>query len=197
MYICPNCNKQYEEPTNFCSNCGAAMTIASEPKVEEPKVEIPVVEAPEIPATEAPTTEAPVIEAPKPPVAAEPTYQPPFYQQPPQYAVQVNPPSKAKAITGMALSAAGLAFAFMGFLYTLIFMMVDGAAGLGMSIGFGIFSLPLSLVGLIISGNNRNAGDRTVFSKIGKILGIVGVILSGVSFLIGFAGLDFDGIDTY
>lgn len=194
MYVCPNCNKQSETPANFCPRCGTAMIIAPEVQVEAPQQAVPQ------PQYVAPQPEQPQYAEPQQPQYVQPQYtqpqyapQQPMYNQPmyvqPQYvAPQPSTPSKAKAIVGMALGAAGLFFAVMGFFYTLAFVAIDGAFAIGMSIGFGIFSMPLSLVGFIMSSKARNAGDRSVFTKLGKIFGLVGTIVSGVNLIVGIIG---------
>ncbi len=116
-------------------------------------------------------------------------YTQPQYQQ--QYAPVTNQtvnagPSKAKVIIGMVLSIVGLAMAFICFVS--YFSNLDyngGAYAFGYAFGFSIFSFPAALVGLIFSKNNRNEGDISAMSMIGKILGLVGVILSGVTLFIG------------
>lgn len=30
MYCCPNCNRRSEQPSNYCPNCGSAMTMVQE-----------------------------------------------------------------------------------------------------------------------------------------------------------------------
>ena len=165
MYTCPNCNHSSETPMNFCAKCGT-QTVYTAP-------------APQAPAYEAP--QAPAYEAP------QPQYQEPIYAQP--MPVNPNAPSKGKVITGMAFGIAGFALAILGFIYTLAFWDVDEGAAFGMAIGFFMFSFPASLVGLILSSKNRNAGDDSTMSKLGKIFGLIGVILSGVSILLGIIAL--------
>lgn len=162
MYICPRCNTQSEVPANFCPTCGAAMVMAA---TQQP-------DAPEQTAVQQTT----------------PSYNPTTYTYPP-YQQPANRPSKAKAIVSMSLSAAGLLFAFLGFIYTSIFMAVEPEAGLVMAIVFGIFSLPLSIIGLCMASSVRRAGDTTVFSKLGRIFGIIGIIMAGLSMFIGFIGI--------
>lgn len=201
MYVCPNCNKQSETPANFCPRCGTAMIIAPEVQVEAPQQAVPqpqyVAPQPEQPQyaePQQPQYVQPQYTQPQQPIYNQPQYNQPMYAQPQYVAPQPSTPSKAKAIVGMALGAAGLLFAVNGFLYTMIFMAKDGGeAGLAMALVFGFFSIPLSLVGLIMSAGTRKAGDTTIFSKLGKIFGLIGVILSGVTLLIGIVGLDYTG----
>lgn len=121
-----------------------------------------------------------VQEAPAP----APQYQ---YQQPVYTAA---PPSKAKSIVGMALSIAGIAMSSLASFYSLIFLMEEELEGVAVSgILFFFFSFPLSLVGLILSKNYINAGGTNTFSRVGKILGIIGVILASVTLFFGFASL--------
>ncbi len=203
MYICPNCNATSEQPTNFCANCGASMMVQEAPApVEQPEVvtspvaeEIPVVQAEPVvtpPAYAQPTYEqpAPTYEQPQ---YQQPQYQQPAYTQQPQYQyvqpVQVAAPSLGKVITGMALSIAGLAFAGLGLLYTLMFLAVETEVAFAFSLVMSFFSFPLSLVGFILSKNNVNAGSTSAMSRIGKILGLIGIIASGVMLFLGFIGI--------
>ena len=108
-------------------------------------------------------------------------YQQPTYNMAPA-------PSKAKSIVGMALSIAGAAMSSLASFYSLIFLIEEELEGIAVSgILFFFFSFPLSLVGLIFSKNYINAGGSNTFSRVGKILGIVGVILSSVMLFFGLA----------
>ena len=98
-------------------------------------------------------------------------------------------PSLGKVITGMALSIAGLFFAGIGFIYTLIFLALDGAMAFGMSFGFMIFSLPLALIGMIMSNKNIAAGSTNKMAKLGKTFGLIGIIATGVMFFFGLIAL--------
>lgn len=162
MYICPNCNKQSEVPANFCTSCGTPMVMA------------PDVQTPAQAAYQAP---APV--------------QPQYYQPTCNYPQQPKAPSKGKAVTGMALGIAGLVFSVLGFFYLMLFSAAGLAeeAGVVLSFACGFFGFPLSLVSMILSNSSRSNGDTTVFSKLGKIFGLIGVILSGLLLLIGFTGI--------
>ena len=200
MYICPNCNKKSENAINFCPDCGTAMIsapvevneIPEQPQYAQPfapqysEQQYGAPPAPQQPIYNQYVNNSAPVQPQYPQQQYNQPYGQPTYNQPVYY--QPEAPSKAKAITGMALSAAGLLFAVMGFFDTLMSMGFDGAYALGMSIGFGIFSLPLSLVGLIMSSKARSNGDMSIFTKLGKIFGLVGTILSGVTILFGIIG---------
>ena len=162
MYICPNCNKQSEVPANFCTSCGTAMVMA-------------------------PDVQAPVQNAYQAPAPVQPQYYQPTYNYPQQPAA----PSKGKAITGMVLGIVGLVFSVLGFFYLMLFSATGPAEEVGAIMAFacGFFGFPLSLVSMILSNSSRNNGDTTVFSKLGKIFGLIGVILSGLLLFIGFVGI--------
>lgn len=110
--------------------------------------------------------------------------QPNYYSNAP-----VQGPSLAKKIVSMALSIAGFAMSIFDFLYVMIFLAEDGAFAFGFSFGFGIFCLPLGIVGLVMSNSCRNLGDESTFTRLGKIFGLIAVILTAVSFFFGFIGL--------
>jgi len=88
----------------------------------------------------------------------------------------------------MILSIAGLGMGSIGILYTLLLVGVE-IAGFTFGLVFFIFSFPLSLIGLIMSNGNINAGSRSNMSSIGKKLGIVGVIIAGVMLMLAFINL--------
>lgn len=204
MYICPNCNATSEQPTNFCANCGATMMVKEAPTpVEQTEVvtspvaeEIPVVQAEPVveqPAYQQTAYAQPVYEQPAQPQYQQPQYQQPAYTQQPQYQyvqpVQVAAPSLGKVITGMVLSIAGIAFAGLGLLYTLMFLAVETEVAFAFSLVMSFFSFPLSIVGFILSKNNINQGSASAMSRVGKTLGLIGIILSGVMLFLGFIGI--------
>ena len=169
MCICPKCNHTSEEKINFCPLCGAQMS--EEQPIQETSaeaVENAVVE----PAQNAyeqnynPTYEQ--------------TYNPNYYAYPP-----VKKPSLAFKIVGMGLSIAGFIFAIIVSLASLAGF-ADPESALAMPLVFSIFYAPFSIVGLIFSNKCRNAGDTSTFSRLGKIFGIIGIIIYGISIFIGF-----------
>jgi len=174
MYICPNCKTQSEQFANFCSQCGTQMVYA-EPQPVEPQTELlyqPVEQE-----------QAAPFYPPQQP--AYPSYAPAY--TPPAY-TPVNKPKLATKIVGMALSIAGLVFVAIGGLYTLFFSLLgEGVAAIVFSVVFDLFFIPLSIVGLCLSGKCINAGDRSTMSRVGKILGIVGIVIAGAALLIGIA----------
>lgn len=109
----------------------------------------------------------------------------PVYTQPSPIS-PVQPPSKAKSIVGMALSIAGIAMSSLASFYSLIFLIEEELEGVAVSgILFFFFSFPHALVGLILSKGFINDGGSNTFSRVGKILGIVGVVLSSVTAFFG------------
>ena len=175
---------QYEQPQ---------YQAPAQPQYEQPQYQAPAQPQYEQPQYQAPAQ--PQYEQPQYQASAQPQYEQPQYQAPvqpqytqynQQYAAPVTTgPAKAKVIIGMVLSIVGIAMAAICF-FT-YFSNLDyngGAYAFGYAIGFSIFSFPAALVGLIMSNGNRNEGDTSAMSKIGKILGLVGVILSGVTLFI-------------
>jgi len=108
-------------------------------------------------------------------------YQP--YTQPVQPRVSLG-----LKITGMALSIEGFGLGLVEILYTLIGLIEEGMA-FGMAFAFSLFVLPMCIAGFILSIKCTNAGDTSAFSRVGKGLGLAGIILAGVSLFIGFASL--------
>lgn len=110
-----------------------------------------------------------------------------------------NPPAKkphlALKIVSMALSIDGFALMVIGALYTFIFSMAElglGDEGKGMALFMAfIFSFyaPFSIVGLCLSYKCINQGDTSAMSKVGKNLGLAGVILAAAIILTGLLTL--------
>lgn len=94
--------------------------------------------------------------------------------------------NRATGIIGMVISSIGLYFAVLGFIYVLIYASLSGAFSFSAAIGCGIFSLPLSVVGYIFSRSSANSGNFSIFSRLGKLFGLIGMILTGVSVLLGY-----------
>ena len=165
MYTCPKCNYELEAPSNFCPICGASMI----PEQAQEPVAIPV--QPEQPTYQ----QAPV----------QPVYQQPVYQQAPVYQ-QPTPPSKAKSIVGMILSLFGIEFPPIILLYFTVFpAYVAGITGVVCS----FIALPLCIIGMALCLSNRSAGDRSAFGTVGKIVGIVGIVLSALVLILSFAAI--------
>ncbi len=196
MRICPNCKYVNEEEINFCPQCGTAM-VAPEPvavAVEETAPEVPVIPSePVFTAPAQPTAPAePTFTAPAQPTYTapeQPTYtvptQPVTYYQP---TVPAEKPHLALKIVSMALSIFGLLMAAYGGLYTLIGLVEDGMAFV-FALIFGMFSVPASIVGLCLASKCRAAGDTSIFSRLGKILGMIGIIVAGANLLIGLLSI--------
>lgn len=116
----------------------------------------------------------------------QPTFEPQhtdFYPDP-----APKKPHLALKIVSMSLSIYGAFMMTLGLLYTLIGLAEEGMA-FGMSFAFALFSLPMCIVGLCLAAKCQDAGDTSAFSRVGKALGIVGIILSAVALFIGFCSL--------
>ena len=163
MYICPNCANKSETPTNFCSLCGSRM----------------VEQIPEAPSTYQPEHRVYDIPQPRQQVfTAEPVARP-----------VATGPSKGKQIAGMGVAIGGFALSILNALYAMIFVGMESGFGFGFAFGFSIFSLPLSLVGLIMSNKCIDEGATAKPSFLGKKFGLVGVILTAVALFFGFINL--------
>lgn len=217
MYICPNCQKTFDTPVRFCTACGTLVTEqVAQPETQtvtesfdnpeytmgettvlnsEPVEQ--VISAPE----EIHQAEPVYVQSAAPQVPVQPQYQPPVQQNPYvqnqypqnqyyQYPAYTNykKPSLAKTIVGMILSITGLEFASIGVLYTLLGMSTKGV-GFVMGIIFFSFNFPLSLIGLIMSNGAIKQGSTSKMSSVGKTLGIIGIILAGITMLLGILNL--------
>ncbi len=87
----------------------------------------------------------------------------------------------AKKIVGMALSIWAFIFAIICSLYTFIFSLIDGDVGITLSIVYSFFAVPPAIVGLVMSSSNMSNGDTSVFSRLGKIFGMITLIIMGAA----------------
>lgn len=117
------------------------------------------------------------------PVAEAPVYTPPVYAEP-----VVSGKTKAMGFVGMGLSIGGLFFAIIGLIYSLVGLGLPGL-GFGFSIGFGIFSMPLSIIGRILSNKSIRGGFNSGAPRAGAGIGLAGLIISCVMLLIGIISL--------
>ena len=175
MFTCPNCNKTYDIPMNFCIVCGTPMAAnnATPPPTAEPTVQ---------------TQYAEQQYAPPQPVQVQPQYVRPQYVE--SAPSQDTPPrsAKIKCCVGMGLSIYGLIPALIGLIYGAMFAILSNFTGETTVSMFSVFytfaalvnALPFSLTGLILSINGMNNGCHLAFGKVGKILGIVGTIICGI-----------------
>ena len=146
----------------------------------------PAYQAPAQPAYQAPA--APVYQAPVQPVYQQaPVYQTPAQPayQAPQQRTGIDGGTRAKGIVGMALGIGGFALAIIGMIYVLIGLDFGYGLSMGFAVGFGIFSLPLSIVGRILAGKSQDMGNDSKMCSVGRVLGLVGIIVTAVMFLFG------------
>ena len=161
MSFCSNCGNPLEENAKFCSKCGSAIAASTD-------------------------TPAAPVEVPAEPVYSAPVYTP-IYSTP-AVIPQVTGKTKALGFIGMGLGIGGLFFSIIGIIYTLLGMGFDGL-GFGFSIGFGLFSMPLSIVGRILAGRSRDSGNLSGACGAGTSLGLAGFIVSCVMLFLGFISL--------
>ena len=98
--------------------------------------------------------------------------------------------AKALGFVGMALSIVGFILACIGLLATVATMEELKGVALGMSIGYGIFALPMVIVGLALSKKSKNLGFTSAAPTAGVVLGIIGIILVGVMLVLGCISLE-------
>ena len=190
MFFCSNCGAKLEDNSKFCTVCGTAVAQPAPEPVAQPAPE-PVVEAvPVTPAYTAPSE--PAYAAP-----STPTYTPPStptYNTVPTPVcpvcapVEVSGSVKALGFVGMGLAIGGLFLAALGLLCAMIGMGEEGL-GFGYSIGYGMFSWPLSIVGKILCGKSQEAGNTAAPCSVGSKLGLVGIIVSAVMMFFGLINL--------
>ena len=175
MYFCTKCGKQLDSSAKFCSGCG------------EP-VNPPVVHT--TPVGEIRVPQEPPVYEPRPAYQSAPQVR---YQQPAQVRYQqpevvISTKTKVLGFVGMGLGIGALFFAVLGILYTLIGM-EDGAVAFGMSVGFGMVSVPCGIVGMLLSNQSMDGGNRSKACSVGVKLSLAGLIVSGVMVFLGLIGL--------
>lgn len=97
-----------------------------------------------------------------------------------------------KKFVGMGLSIYGFVFAAIIALYDFIILLAvigTGEDELALAaflytLILGLFSVPGSIIGLIFSNQVRNLGDNSAPSRVGKALGLAGLITVAVCFFL-------------
>ena len=153
---------------SFCSNCGNPVQPDSKFCANCGAVVSEVNMAPVAPA-------APVVVEPAPQVVCgEPVC-----------------PTNARVLgfVGMGLSIGGVVMAAIFLLYTIVFMGIDGETAFGASLIYGMISMPLSIVGGVLSDKGRNMGNRSAVCSVSSKLRIAGIIVTAVMLFVGLIGL--------
>ena len=195
MRYCSNCGTQNDNDAKFCSGCGAKLEAAVEAAVEETVAAVQE----EIPAPAPIPVSAPVEDiAPQAPqFDQQPQYraaeqapqmqqpQAPQYGQAPQYQQQPYTPYQSTVPVQQPISARCRTFGIISFVLgicSIVFCWIGIFPGAG--IGLGLFMIACAVVGLVFSGISRRAGQFTL-AKLGKIFSIIGLVLSGICWIIG------------
>lgn len=124
---------------------------------------------------------------PAPVAAPYPVVQPglvPVMTEPPRLSVK----TKVLGFVGMGLSIGGFVIAILGILYTMIFMEIP-PAGAVFAFYLSVFSMPLSIVGRILSKKSIEGGNQSTVCTVGTRLGLAGIIISAVMLFLGFTNL--------
>lgn len=101
----------------------------------------------------------------------------------------VSTKTKVLGFVGMGLGIGGLVFGSLGCLYTLLGLLAEGVAGFVFSLIFGLFSVPMSIVGKILCNQSYEGGNPSSTCTVGSRLALAGIIVSGVMVFFGFIGL--------
>lgn len=167
MKFCSNCGSEISDDSMFCSNCGTKLGDAP---VAGPEYSAPAAAAPE-------------------PVAENSTAD--FYQSGQVsdntfagYAADTAPVSPEPSADG-AMNAKTRAFGIVGFIcgiISIVYCWLGVFPGVG--IGIGLIPIAHGVVGLIFCIRTMN---RMYFklAKVGKILSIIGLCLSGILWIVG------------
>ena len=89
----------------------------------------------------------------------------------------------------MILGIAGFVFSILNILYTFLGLITEPEIAVSFSIAFSIFSLPLSIVGRVLSSRCIDEGDTSKMASVGASLGLAGIIVSAVALFLGFCAL--------
>ncbi len=168
MIICPNCGMELYNGEDYCPNCGARLTA------EQPAY-----------AQQQAYTQPPMGE--QPPVNEQPIYGQPVYKP------MTPPPSIAKAIVAIALSAEAASFAVLSSIYSIIMFSVTPAAGTGFTAIMAIFTLPFAIIGMNLANSylNSSATKLRPMANAARLIGKISLIVfaagAGLGLLIGMA----------
>ena len=157
---CPFCGAQIPDGAAFCPNCGAPST----PQQAEQQQTV---------LNGQPQAPGPQYQQ-QPQAAPDPQYQQQPYT-PYQSTVPVQQPISARCRTFGIIS-------FVLGICSIVFCWIGIFPGAG--IGLGLFMIACAIVGLVFSGISRRAGQFTL-AKLGKIFSIIGLVLSGICWIIG------------
>ncbi len=203
MSICSNCGNTLSAGDRFCNVCG---TPVSEPSCGETEVLVPASEettlltpAPELtpaPAYDPNHTYKAKSEPVREPIF-EPAYTPPAYKPVPSAyptyapaAPALSGKTKALGFVGMGLGIGGFALSILGILYVLIGLSEIGyGLAFSFALAFGIFSMPMSIVGRILAGRSQDEGNTFKGCSVGSALGLAGIIVSAVMLFLGFVDI--------
>ncbi len=140
------------------------------------------------------TAPAPTYAAPAPTYTTPaPTYAAPTYTYPtPAVRVATEPvvdgKTKAQGFVGMGLGIGSLVFAVIGLIYTLATLGYY-ATGFVVSLYFGLFSMPLSIVGKILCNKSQEAGNTSGACSAGGKLATAGMVVTIVMLAFGIISL--------
>ncbi len=154
MFYCVYCGSSFPEHMKFCPYCGK-----EQPNLEEPAAQ--TYSAPQQP---------PVYAAPHTPYSFDP--------QP-----VTNRPAK---ILGNLSFFGGLGAMIFGGLFVLLFLILTLAdVGLGsLSVSYEPFSIILGVGAIVLSVLARKKGNDTKRPTLGRIFGIVGIVLGAISIVL-------------
>lgn len=192
MRFCSNCGAENDADARFCSSCGTLLEAAPAETAAEAPADTAaeaVQEAAPIPA-EAPEVVAAAQEAapaPQPQVYADPAPAP----QPQPYAAPQGQPQTYQTDyvpyqeSGDTISAKCRTFGIIGFVLAIIstafcwlgFLFIPG-------IVLGFFMLAFGIVGLIFCNISIREGNFKL-ARVGRIFGIIGIILSAICWVAG------------
>jgi len=105
------------------------------------------------------------------------------------YYTQARNVPLAKKIVGMILSINAFILSIVAFIYTLLLTALDGAVGFVFFLIYGAFSFPPAIIGFCMSNSNISAGDTSKMSSMGKIFGLISIIILFLCAFIGLSGL--------
>lgn len=168
MYFCVYCGKSFEGNMKFCPYCGKP-----QPNLQEPE---PAATVPQPPVYEAPA---------QPPHYGEPVvvYAPPSephtaYSDPSQQ--PMNNSAKIFGNLSFFLGLAGLCAGVLTILLLLLYFAID----FDMTFSLELISLPLGVAAIVFSVIARKKGNMLSRPKLGRIFGIIALVLTVVSIIL-------------
>lgn len=163
MKYCSKCGTAMDDNAVFCSACGEKQAPTVAQPVYNPENQVPV-------------------------QTVEPLYTPAYDPNIlPQKTVSVK--DKVFGFVGFGLSTFAFTFSIICFFMAAVSLESYVADPAIISFMYTILFFPCAIIGLIFSKKSREAGNEVVFTKLGKVFGIISIIVFAIVFFLAIIGI--------